>query len=525
MVSGEGAASVEKPLPGREVAWPVIVPAQGEQVVYLRFDDSQGAYARLVWWPEAADFHVSRTRGALAEGVYIGGLLALLGYTTLLWLRLRAKDIGYYVLYLAFVATFMVLARALIPALGWPLGSPWMDLLLIATMAIGGVFLTQFARVFLEVKTRFVFADRWLRGWSGVLCLLAAGVLTYPWWPHVNWLKMATLATGVTHVGLLILALASWKAGVRQARFFVLSFGCLFAGSLPMIAVWFSDTTLRDAGMRGLMIGSSMEMLFLALALADRFVQTQRQLTEETEQRRMIEAAYAGELAEEVRERTRELIAANADKDRMIAVIGHDLRSPLTGLMRSADEATGAFAREVAGTGRTLLLMIEDLVQWARLRAGARSKAVHQANAVVVPAVALHHAVAEQGGVELVLDVPEGLRVDTDLILAQTLVRNLLANALKFACKRVVLRAQEDGAGGVRFSISNDGPPLSPAVAARLAAGQDGPLTATGGMGLRLCREICEALEMRLEARPSETGGAEFAFTLRKAPETLSKNP
>jgi two-component system, sensor histidine kinase LadS len=117
-------------------------------------------------------------------------------------------------------------------------------------------------------------------------------------------------------------------------------------------------------------------MLLLALALADRFVQTQRQLTEETEQRRMIEAAYAGELAEEVRERTRELRAANADKDRMLAVIGHDLRSPLTGLMRSADKATGAFAREVAGTGRTLLLMIEDLVQWARLRAGARSKAV-----------------------------------------------------------------------------------------------------------------------------------------------------
>lgn len=265
---------------------------------------------------------------------------------------------------------------------------------------------------------------------------------------------------------------------MTQARFFVMSFGCLFAGVLPTVLAWWWQLPARDVAMQGLMTGSALEMLLLSLAVAERFAETQRELIAETNQRRLIEKTYADEL--EVRERTEELEATNADKDRMLAVIGHDLRSPLTGLMRSADRTTGDFAREAALTGRTLLLMIEDVVVWARLRAGSRAAAVYPASGLVVPAVALHRALAEHGGMELILEAPENLIVETDLVLAQTLVRNLLANALKFARTRVVLRAVADGQGGVRFTVGNDGPALSAAVAARLTAGEDEPITATG---------------------------------------------
>ncbi len=518
LLSGEGIQAREKALAGREVAWPVMVPAWGERVIHLRFDNFFGVYARPVWWPEAAAFHLARTRGGLAEGIYLGGLLALLGYNTLLWLRLRQADIGYYVLYLGSGAAFMAVARAQLPGLGWALGSPGLEIVLTIVMALNALFLTQFARVFLELRTHFPMGDRWVRGWRIVLLALASGLLLAPWWrsPGLHGLPVAALATGITHLGLLALALGAWRAGVWQARFFVLSFGCLFAGSLPMVAVWFFETQFRDAAMRGLMIGSALEMLMLSIAVADRFARAQRRLVEETEHRRMLEEAYADELAEEVRERTRELQAANTDKDRMLAVIGHDLRSPLTGLMRAAEGATGEFAHNVSQTGRTLLLMIEDLVLWARLRAGTQAVAVYHANALVAPAVALHRTLAEHSGVELVLDVREEMLVETDLVLAQTLVRNLLANALKFARTRVALRAE--GVGGcVSFMVGNDGPPLQPAVAARLAAGEDEPMTATGGMGLRLCREICCVLGTRLDARSGVDGGTEFGFILKQA--------
>lgn len=515
--SGETVPEAEKAIAGREVAWPLTVPARGERVVWVRVSNFFSAYAVPVWWPEEAAFNRAVQHSAQAEGIYLGGLLALLGYNVLLWLRLRAKDIGCYVLYLSTAAAFMALARAQGPAYGWALGSPVMENALVTMMALSGIFLTQFARIFLETARVLPRAERWMNAWCGVLLVPIAGAIAMPSWPWLDWMKWLVPAIGLTHAGLLGLAVAAWRAGVRQARYFVYSFGCLFAGLLPMVLVWLWHDLLRDAGMRGLMIGSALEMLLLSLAVADRFAQAQRQLVEETEQRRMIEETYAEELEVEVRERTQELMAANADKDRMLAVIGHDLRSPLTGLMRSADRAPGDFAREVTRTGRELLLLIEDLVVWARLRAGAGAPGLYPARAVVEPAVALHRALAEQGGTELGLAVQPDLRVKTDLVLAQTLVRNLLANALKFARSRVVLRVAQEGAG-VRFTVGNDGPALSAEVAARFAAGHDEPLSATGGLGLRLCREICRALGNRLEAGTGQDGGTEFSFVLPSAP-------
>jgi signal transduction histidine kinase len=514
LLTGEGVPAREKALPGRELAIPVTVPARGEEVVLLRNANYFDSYARMVWWPEETAFHLSRLHSGLAEGVYLGGLLALLCYNALLWLRLRQADIGYYVLYLGSVAAFMFLARSMAPAIGWPLESPWLETLLMAAMALSAFFLTRFAQVFLELKTFLPRAEKAAGIWSVLLLVLFLGTLTTPWWTWWNWLRITVLAAGFTNVGLLILALVAWRAQVRQARFFVLSFGCLFTGILPMLIVWICASDFRDVGMRGLMIGSALEMLMLSLAVADRFAQAQRKLVEETEQRRLIEETYADELQIEVTERTRELSAANTDKDRMLAVIGHDLRSPLTGLMHAADEMPGEFAHEVTRTSRELLLMIEDLVLWARLRAGTQVIQSHSVSALLVPALTMHHAIAEQSKVEIVADVPEGLRVEIDLVLAQTLIRNLLANALKFARTRVVLRARprEDG---IYFSVENDGPALSPEVAARLANGENEPITATGGMGLRLCREICQTLGTRLEARSPEGGGTEFGFLLR----------
>lgn len=511
-----GAAGLrhENPLDGRDLAFAITVPARGTQVVWVRTADFFKVFLLPAWWPEAAAFHAWQTRGLLAEGVYFGGLLALLAYNTMLWLRLRLKGIGYYVLYLGAAAITMLLTRAYLPALGWTLDSPALETALAVTLALSGFFLTQFAREFLELRERLPRAEGLVRGLRGLLLVLAAGGLATPWMERPYALAAAVLGIGVTHVTLLVVALWAWRAGIWQARFFLMSFGCLFAGSLSSVAIWVGRTALLNTAMLGVMIGSAAEMLLLSLAVADRFAQAQRKLIAETEQRRLMEETYAEELELEVRERTRELETANADKDRMLAIVGHDLRGPLTGLMRVADADKGEVGREVTRTVGTVLLLIEDLVLWGRLRAGALNVAAHPAESLVAAAVALHRTQTEHAGVELTVDVPGDVAVQTDLVLAQTLVRNLLANALKFAETRVVLRAENNNGQAVRFTLSNDGPPLSPDVAARFAVGENQPITATGGLGLRLCREICAVLGTKLEAGDAPEGGTEFSFTL-----------
>jgi len=330
----------------------------------------------------------------------------------------------------------------------------------------------------------------------------------------------------------------------------VLSFGCLFAGSLPLVAVRLWMLEAKNAALMGLMIGSALEMLLLSLAVADRFATAQREkaaaqalLIEEAEQRRMIEAAYADELELEVAERTRDLEAANTDKDRMLIALGHDLRSPLAALTQRAEQLRGGshapmaetagvvlgeFSGDVAGAGRQMLLLIEDIVLWARLRTGAQpASSAHPVSGLVTPVVKLHRPLAERRGVALTADVPESLEAWTDLVLAQTMVRNLVGNAVKFARSRVEVIARAE-ADAVRITVRDDGPGLPPAVLARLrgeasAAGDNGE---GGGMGLRLSQEIGATLGARIEAgsRPA-AGGTELSVILpatgRGAGETI----
>jgi two-component system, sensor histidine kinase LadS len=131
--------------------------------------------------------------------------------------------------------------------------------------------------------------------------------------------------------------------------------------------------------------------------------------------------------------------------------------------------------------------------------------------------VALYRPQAERGAVELrTADVPAGLRVTTDLVLAQTMLRNLTANALRYARTRVWIAA-EAVPSGVRVMVRDDGPGLSDDVAARLASDAAARDWAGQGLGLRLCMEISRALGAGLAARVPEGGGTEFSFLLDAA--------
>ena len=532
MISGEAVADGEKALSGRDVAFPVLVPARGERVVYLRVTDFFSPVALPTWWPVERDFQAAKARGLLAEGIYLGGLLALFGYNAMLWLRLRQADIGWYVGCLGATVAFMILARGQIGELGWTPGSPGLEIGLTLAITASALLLTGFAREFLELKARAARLDRVASGVQLVLLALAAGAFAMPWMKSARVLELAVETMGVTHLALFGLAVWSWRAGVRQARFLVLSFGCLFSATLPAVVIWLWDGSHKNLAVMGLMIGSALEMLVLSLAVADRFAQARRaeaeaqaRLVEETEQRRGIEEAYADELAVEVRERTRELEAANADKDRMLTVVGHDLRSPLTALTQMAEQVAavpadgaslGKFAREAAVVGRQVLLLIEDLVLWARLRAGRTLPAGrHRVTAIVAPVVALHRAFAGQRGIKLTVAVAEDLRVLTDLVLAQTLLRNLVANAMKFARSEVTASARLTD-DGVQLTVSDDGPGLPPAVLAALASQSLLP-DADSGLGLRLCVEIGRALGTKLGVVSVEGRGTEFKFVLPAA--------
>jgi len=466
---------------------------------------------------------LAQWREILVKAGGLGALAAIWLYNLVLWARLRFADMGYYAGYAAGAILFNFSACGGLALFGGVVGEPWRLGMEVWFLAMSALFAIPFARRFLETERHVPRWDRVLRGLWWAWAVVALAALTMPWTGADMWLGVGIMGTALTHILLIGMAVAAWRRGHASARYFVLAFGALILCGLPAAGAWGGGAETHFMVML-LLIGAVLEMLLLSFAIADRFARTQQQLAEETEQRRMMQETYAEELALEVRERTNELAVANADKDRILTIVGHDLRGPLTGLMRAADGDKGETAQEVTRTVGVALLLIEDLVLWARLRAGARHPAVHPAEGLAAAAVALHRTQAEHDGIGLEVAVPADLHVRTDLVLAQTLVRNLLGNALKFAETRVVLRTELVPAG-VRFTVGNDGPPLPPEVAARFAAGKDEPITATGGLGLRLCREICAALDTGLAAGSAPEGGTEFSFILPVVKDATPETP
>lgn len=135
--------------------------------------------------------------------------------------------------------------------------------------------------------------------------------------------------------------------------------------------------------------------------------------------------------------------AAEQAKSEFLANITHELRTPLTSILGYAgilaagalDEREKRFAERIQGSGNTLLSLITDLLDLARLEAGKIELSAEPADVRDIASAALR-VVNEQArakGLGLTLKAPEALpplQVAT-AALRQAMV-NLLANAVKF---------------------------------------------------------------------------------------------
>ncbi|MDO7849283.1 HAMP domain-containing sensor histidine kinase [Hymenobacter sp. M29] len=224
-------------------------------------------------------------------------------------------------------------------------------------------------------------------------------------------------------------------------------------------------------------------------------------------------AAYALLLTRRLAHRLR---AARATQNRLYAVIGHDLRGPLTaieGLATLLDyyrqpaladpAALDELATEVRHTARQLTGLLDNLLHWAANQSGDlayRPEALVAAE-LLQESAALYAPAARAQQVAVEVAVSPGLPplwADRNMVLTQ--LRNLLGNALRVAPpgSTITLSAAYT-APSLVLSVADTGPGLSAAQLAALASGG----SATGlaprlagqqgtGLGLPLVRQLAQ---------------------------------
>lgn len=236
--------------------------------------------------------------------------------------------------------------------------------------------------------------------------------------------------------------------------------------------------------------------------------------------------------AEERLTRTVEaLTRSNTDLESFAYAASHDLREPLTTVVRytqfleSRHRASlgegGAEALDFIQKGvRQMMRLVEGLLDYARIETGDRRLTTIDAGTVLAEVQeSLRAAILESGADIQVGPLPP---LVGDPLQMNQLFQNLLGNAIKYRCPERSLTIAVSGRllpdGSSEFRVSDNGIGIDPAyreqvfvIFKRLHTHEAIP---GGGIGLALCKRIVERHSGNITIEETPGGGTTFVFTL-----------
>jgi hypothetical protein len=239
-------------------------------------------------------------------------------------------------------------------------------------------------------------------------------------------------------------------------------------------------------------------------------------------------------LESELRQQAEELAHANRIKDEFLAVLSHELRSPLNSILgwskllrtRKFDEATIAKALETIERNATMQTrLIEDLLDVSRIIRGKTSLNVGlvDLSLTIEAAIDTVHLAAQAKSIEIesVIDAKVGI-ISGDPNRLQQVVWNLLSNAIKFTppSGRVLIRLERKEQYA-QIQVSDTGKGISadfvPHVFEYFRQADSSSTRTEGGLGLGLAivRHLVELHGGTVSASSPGLGkGATFTVTL-----------
>jgi CheY-like chemotaxis protein len=234
----------------------------------------------------------------------------------------------------------------------------------------------------------------------------------------------------------------------------------------------------------------------------------------------------------ELRQRLREAEAANRAKDEFLAVLGHELRNPLSPIMTALElmrlRGGDAFLREraiIERQVRHLVSLVSDLLDVSRVSQGkvVLNRRPLETIDVVFRAIEMASPLVEQRGHRLVVKVPEaGLRIDADETRLAQVLGNILNNAARYTPEggRIRVTASRDD-GHVVLRVADSGIGMRPEVLSRVfdlfvqeGRGRDGSREGLG-IGLSIAKGLVELHGGTISALSEGEGrGSEFVIRL-----------
>lgn len=233
----------------------------------------------------------------------------------------------------------------------------------------------------------------------------------------------------------------------------------------------------------------------------------------------------------------RRLRDLNATKDKLFSIISHDLKSPIlaqqSALKLLIDNISDFNELQILDNLRNFQTatesqfnLLQNLLSWANIHTGRMSyrPAAFDLNDVIRESVNLYALPAQNKGIEIILDLQPVCVVFADRIMMQTVIRNLINNAVKYtgeggnisvSCadkeNTIIVSVKDNG-------IGMDAGTLTAALGEtekQIGLGTRGEIGS--GLGLIICRELLAKNNSHLVIKSTPGEGSEVSFELEKA--------
>ncbi|MBV5313851.1 MAG: tetratricopeptide repeat protein [Prolixibacteraceae bacterium] len=229
-----------------------------------------------------------------------------------------------------------------------------------------------------------------------------------------------------------------------------------------------------------------------------------------------------------------ELLVLNAAKNKFFSIIAHDLKNPFHNVMgysyllskdydRFTEEERRKFAIDINQSTTNIFRLLQNLLEWARSQTGRLTftPANLEFRQTLDKALSVLNSLAQQKNITIKTNYDENLQIFADSLMIETVMRNLINNAIKFTPENgsieisaeqlsdeVKICVRDTGIGITEEDIQNLFR-IDSKVKRKGTNDEDG-----SGLGLILCKEFVDKNKGRIWAKRNEDIGSTFLFTV-----------
>ncbi len=253
--------------------------------------------------------------------------------------------------------------------------------------------------------------------------------------------------------------------------------------------------------------------------------------------------------AEELKTKNKKLNELNATKDKFFSIIAHDLKSPFSALLgfsnlllknyQKYDETKRKkYLKFINDSLIKAYRLLENLLSWSHSQTGLIDFSPVKINIKILidEIILLLTEIAGKKNIKLLANIENGLFVYADKNMIETVIRNLVSNALKFTPKNGEISintrfvTDENEQNFTQISVEDSGVGISPEIQSKLfkiteAISTKGTENEAGtGLGLILCKEFVEKHSGKIWMKSEPGKGSSFYFTIPNKPINSDNN-